>query len=78
MTSIIIALGIILALALMIWGVVNAAKRDSAAKASLNELARERAQTIKALTTREEIEDAVNADPELVKRAARFVRPDTE
>ena len=43
MTSVIIALGIILALALMIWGAINAARRDSAGKARLNAIIKDQA-----------------------------------
>ena len=73
-TATIIALGVILALALMIWGAVNAAMRDSNARRDA--LVREQAEIIKALTTREEIEDAINADADLVGRSVKWVRAD--
>ena len=72
MIAVAIALACLLALALMIWGTVIAARRDAAAKAHAEEI--ERAN--KALIKREAIEDAISDDPNLAGRAVKWVRPD--
>lgn len=62
MTSTVIALGIILALVLMVWGAVNSARRDSAARAKQDA-------QIKDMERAAEIHKAA--------AAARAIKPDT-
>ena len=50
-------------------------RRQGAALAQMTALAHAEAETIKSLKAREALDEAVNADPDLAERAAKWVRP---
>lgn len=75
MTALAIAAVALLALAgLVAWGLIWANRRGAARAATALQAA-EALDTVAALKKREEIDHAVNADPDLAARASRWVQP---